>query len=593
MLDELRWLHLSDLHLHSEGDLYSQRTVMNALIRDVEERVSEFGNLHFALISGDLAYSGTSSEYLEVREFVDRLASVTGLNCGDFFVVPGNHDVDRSQAEYQYHGVRARVTSQAEVDIFLGKRADVGHLLTRQKAFWAFEAGLDVTEERNRTPDGLGYAAQVDVDGFLVGVVAINTAWLSGPDDDQARLVIGERHFMEVLELAEAGQPQLLLAMGHHPMEWLHEWDRASCEAGLLRRVDLYHRGHEHRAAVGLASHPRSPCIMVAAGAAHTIRHDTNSYNLIKVRIGDGECDIATMTYSATSHTFIADMPTSAPVNLRGSLSGTASEMVDALLQAIPTVADRRHYISALIVGHAADVPVQTAGGYVFAAPAAAEATGGLHRETIELLRLRNLLRAYSPDVELQHRFDSHRATITAFSALLTRLSKEDNEFKRECESREQQCARMLGVRPSGDRPHAKALLEDLMLGGDSPSLIEAARRFQRSSDPELGRLSTRALVQGLVTSDERDDVREAVLLAAELLEHSDATSRDWVLAATAAEVAGDYVQAARLVCEALELWPGDMVLRTEARGFSRRLNSREIARLLQTGKPSEGGGDA
>ncbi len=71
MIQELRWLHLSDLHLKAEGDFFSQRAVMEDFIRDLQERLEGFGDVHFALISGDLAYSGQAAEYSEVRDILN------------------------------------------------------------------------------------------------------------------------------------------------------------------------------------------------------------------------------------------------------------------------------------------------------------------------------------------------------------------------------------------------------------------------------------------------------------------------------------------------------------------------------------------
>src|SRR5688572_33490580 len=73
-----RIAHISDLHCgspHFQADL---------LERAIEE-INELGP-DVTVISGDLTADGFKGEYMEAREYIDR------LECEDLIVVPGNHD---------------------------------------------------------------------------------------------------------------------------------------------------------------------------------------------------------------------------------------------------------------------------------------------------------------------------------------------------------------------------------------------------------------------------------------------------------------------------------------------------------------------
>jgi 3',5'-cyclic AMP phosphodiesterase CpdA len=50
-----------------------------------------------AFVTGDLALSGSSQEYVAVREFLNRLSVAACVPLERVFCVPGNHDVDRSR----------------------------------------------------------------------------------------------------------------------------------------------------------------------------------------------------------------------------------------------------------------------------------------------------------------------------------------------------------------------------------------------------------------------------------------------------------------------------------------------------------------
>ena len=108
MLDKISWLHLSDFHFRAEGDNFSQVVSCDALARDIPSRLSDEFPLQFIVVTGDIAFSGQSSEYEIASAFFASLLDNLGLNAERLCIVPGNHDVDRSRQTYMYDGVRSR-----------------------------------------------------------------------------------------------------------------------------------------------------------------------------------------------------------------------------------------------------------------------------------------------------------------------------------------------------------------------------------------------------------------------------------------------------------------------------------------------------
>ena len=52
------WLHLSDFHFRGAGDPLSQTAAAEALIRDVAERRPDRADPSFAVVTGEVAFSG-------------------------------------------------------------------------------------------------------------------------------------------------------------------------------------------------------------------------------------------------------------------------------------------------------------------------------------------------------------------------------------------------------------------------------------------------------------------------------------------------------------------------------------------------------
>ncbi len=93
----LTFLQLSDIHFRKspeELDEYSQMRVrMNETIEDYCKNET----IDAILICGDLAFSGCQTEYEDkAKVFIDGLMSRTGCNIGQVYMVPGNHDKNRS-----------------------------------------------------------------------------------------------------------------------------------------------------------------------------------------------------------------------------------------------------------------------------------------------------------------------------------------------------------------------------------------------------------------------------------------------------------------------------------------------------------------
>lgn len=89
------WLHISDFHFRNE-DPYDRNVVLRALVTAIRRFRTQGRCPDLILATGDLAYSGQAQEYAEVSTFFDILLEATGLDKQRLFVVPGNHDVNRS-----------------------------------------------------------------------------------------------------------------------------------------------------------------------------------------------------------------------------------------------------------------------------------------------------------------------------------------------------------------------------------------------------------------------------------------------------------------------------------------------------------------
>ena len=327
MIDRLTWLHLSDFHFTAGGDEFSQAVACNSLLDDVGRRAAEHGPFAFVLITGDVAFSGQPSEYHRASAFMRDLSQLVSVDAARFFFVPGIHDVDRRIHEYARVGAIRSLSSQQEVDRALGDPALIADLIERQAAFREFVQTFAAGQDRVETQDRLAYVSQLTIEPVRLALMGLNSAWLSGSDGEAVSLVIGERQVLGAIELASDFDPNIVIALAHHPIEWLTPWDQQSTRNKLLPNAHFLHQGHMHQPDVSSSRQ----CVVVAAGSAHSGRFYPNSYNIVQLDLGAGQSNVCAYTYREDLGRFEPNPPVLNSCEFEGSIPGSSQQLVEVL----------------------------------------------------------------------------------------------------------------------------------------------------------------------------------------------------------------------------------------------------------------------
>ena len=350
--------------------------------------------LQFIIVTGDIAFSGQSREYDIASEFFVSLARELGLDPQRISIVPGNHDVDRSLQTYMHQGVRFALTNQQTVDDFLSRKAERVQLMERQSAFCQFRDGLVAFSSVEETEDGLARVRLFDTNGLRICVLELNSAWLSGSNDQPGNLLIGERQVIGALALADQHRPHLTVASSHHPTDWLAEFDQLSCHNRLDPQIDIFHHGHIHRHQASVMLLPDSECLHLGAGSSHETRHYRNSYNLVEYDVGNAICRIRQFEYIVDSGSFQEMSAKQYELPSTREFPATATEVASMLRSTVEMSEPYSNYMAALLTGDLNEVPI------LLNERSATFATSSLSNEyhfpeVLNFLRISNLLRVY------------------------------------------------------------------------------------------------------------------------------------------------------------------------------------------------------
>lgn len=220
------WIHVSDLHFgHGTADhQWNQQRVLGELISDVQELVKTevVRRPDFIFVTGDIAFSGGArtpatgdSEYELAAKWIKKLQDTVAITRERVFVVPGNHDVDRTADADVRRMLRLARMGHETIDALLQDPRELDRLRSRMARYLSFAQGFGAM-------------------------------------------------------LPPAGPSEVTVVLGHHPAAggWLA--DEKDLDGALDEHAAVYLSGHVHEARSRLVqSGAGDGCLRVSTGAAH------------------------------------------------------------------------------------------------------------------------------------------------------------------------------------------------------------------------------------------------------------------------------------------------------------------------------------
>ena len=236
-------VQLSDMHFQAAGNPIMQRLVqLEAAILALHP----YPKACLVLVTGDVANSGESEEYLQAALFFNslrpRLEAVFGVTNVHFAFIPGNHDCSLPEDQ-----VKVRETLVNASRPFLEtKKPDQGYidtLLSPQAAFTSFSSTITGS---SLSGDDVIYRIQgLELGGKRIRLMEINTALLSQRHEKPGTLYLPPA----LLERPEPkqGDYDATFCMLHHPYNWFDPNFRHLLVRLIEDSAHVVFTGHEHQ----------------------------------------------------------------------------------------------------------------------------------------------------------------------------------------------------------------------------------------------------------------------------------------------------------------------------------------------------------
>jgi predicted phosphodiesterase len=506
-----------------ESDSWSRDVVLKALVDRVcaQRKCGEI--FDFILLTGDLAYSGKFGEYALVSKFITSLCEASGVPVDQIYCVPGNHDIDRDRQKLCFAGARTTLQDESRVDELLTGGEDLTTLLLRQEAYRRFISEFFVGQTRQVTPDGLAYVSRICIEDVELAIVGLDSTWVAnGGIEDHGKLLIGEHQLIDALQIAQSGanRPHLLVAMSHHPLHLLYEFDRNPVQNRIERECHFFHSGHLHEPEVRTVSQAGPSCMMVAAGAAFATRRSHNVYSVIAVNLAEGTRSIEIMRYDPGQGNFSPSPKCEYTIDLAPARGCTLSELAQAIAAEFPVCRLWVHYLAALLLDVRSDFPLVRPHGIEFASISVIrdEPDSETRAATLRFIQFRNILRVLYGTVPLREMLAKHGAMLRQFGNVLSDLSNTHNSAKTALLEYERGSGALATSEPTQRPNYANEVMQDLAEAQDWIALRQYAERYLDSGNHESSVLAGRMLALSLAHSSELSDRQMATERFSELL---------------------------------------------------------------------------
>ena len=288
-------LHISDIHFRASDcldiNLDPDRPYRTLMLRDISACMAELGPVGAILIGGDIAFRGALEEYQAAMVWIRELATVAGCPLERIFVIPGNHDVDRSiilntPAVRNAQAAVLRVDHHRREREFRTQITDGDTARSLLAPLAAYNDFAKLFNCQVYLPERLYWMQDLKLgDGVVLRVYGLTSTLLSGAEcQEDTRESLYLSPLQTVLDPVEN---VVNLVLSHHPPDWLMDQD--AVDDAICARGAIHMFGHKHRQRIT----QDKEYVRFSAGAVNPERNDLGwqpGYNLVDVHVvGSGQ----------------------------------------------------------------------------------------------------------------------------------------------------------------------------------------------------------------------------------------------------------------------------------------------------------------
>lgn len=280
-MSKIRSIHLSDIHYKVNN--YNTERLRESLLDKIVQCGK--GYYKYLFITGDFLYCYENcGSFKEVSEYIEKILQVSGIKKEYVFLVPGNHDIERSVLRsIIISGLKNDINSISKTIDVLDDKVYEG-LIKGQENFIKFYKNI---LGRDYSANDLHYLIETED----MNILGINTCLISGMDEEEGSLSIGLKKLWKCVNSLDKSNNKYNIAILHHSLECINAEERDEIKKLLVDyNFNLILCGHTHKSKFDEIIIGSKVIRIVCSG---TVANDQYAdVNFIDIEIEDGKTNI-------------------------------------------------------------------------------------------------------------------------------------------------------------------------------------------------------------------------------------------------------------------------------------------------------------
>lgn len=242
MINMINWLHISDLHLGSEG------TITNIMRDELPIYLKRLGvKCDYVFCTGDIRTANVNPHLFtdDMAAYLISICEAVQTSVDRLYIVPGNHDVDRDVDGR--HDVIRKVLYDGKgyyhPDNGIIEPEDLSVIMTGEKDFLSFLSKIYDADRLKLYGNPKMPHFNIETEHFNILHVDTNLAYTSGQEHND--LFVGTKLLYDAIHTLNKNKPTILLS--HYPVTSFLQGERKVLSTMLQHNgVQLWLAGHEH-----------------------------------------------------------------------------------------------------------------------------------------------------------------------------------------------------------------------------------------------------------------------------------------------------------------------------------------------------------
>ena len=239
----MRWMHLSDIHMNKVYTNVKSILLQEELLKFLQDKEMKIdclflsGDFRDAEPLGDGCLENRENQAMYIAQYIKKLGQTLNLEMDQIYLVPGNHDFDRtSENKQRIEEIRTEYPKHRQ-------SFDDSEREELLKRFAFFEQIEEYVHPNKKT--GLYWAEHRFYPGKEVDILCLNTEMSCYTGDEQDKLMLDTAAIEELVkEARDSAKPIIVLA--HHSLDIRVEEDKENLKCILQNRQVFYLCGHTH-----------------------------------------------------------------------------------------------------------------------------------------------------------------------------------------------------------------------------------------------------------------------------------------------------------------------------------------------------------